>query len=58
MEVRTVERQIAPNRFGLGARSGDQAPPADARGWLNEQIARYKPAAAAAPLTGLIRSTA
>ena len=53
-----MERQIALNRFGLGARSGDQAPPADARGWLNEQIARYKPAAAAAPLTGLIRSTA
>ncbi len=44
---------IALNRFGLGARAGETAP-ADPRGWLLEQFARYDPrpaSIAAAPTT-------
>lgn len=37
---------IAMNRFGLGARA-DEAPPADPRGWLLAQFARYEPLPAA-----------
>jgi uncharacterized protein (DUF1800 family) len=33
---------IALNRFGLGARA-DERSPGDARGWLIEQIGRYRP---------------
>lgn len=33
---------IALNRFGLGAKAGD-SPPADARGWLMDQFARFDP---------------
>jgi uncharacterized protein (DUF1800 family) len=46
---------IALNRFGLGARP-DESPPADSRGWLLNQFARYEalPAPwAAQPRTGV-----
>lgn len=35
--------EIAVNRFGLGARPWER-PPADARGWLMDQFARWNPA--------------
>lgn len=37
---------IAVNRFGLGVRA-DEAPPAEPRRWLLEQLARYEPLPAA-----------
>lgn len=40
------EVSIALNRFGLGARP-DEAAPADPRGWLSAQLARYQPRPAA-----------
>jgi uncharacterized protein (DUF1800 family) len=38
--------QIALNRFGLGIKAGE-APPADAKRWLLDQMGRYNPAPAA-----------
>jgi len=44
-----ADKSIALNRFGLGARPGDD-PGADPRGWLDQQLARY--VAAPPPLAG------
>ena len=49
MPVSTPTAAIARNRFGLGAIPGETVP-ADPRGWLIDQLARYDPRPAA--LTG------
>lgn len=41
------DRIIALNRFGLGARRGDNLRLGDPHGWLSDQLSRYDPAPAA-----------
>lgn len=46
---------ISLNRFGLGARP-DEAPPAEPRRWLTNQLDRFQPALPAAPTSAAVAS--